>query len=57
MARSMAIWAFGLLGAGIAGSLIGDALTYAGETAGFFAGAFVFACLRLWLGPSSRNST
>jgi len=57
MARSMAIWAFGLLGAGIAGSLIGGALTYAGETAGFFAGAFVFACLRLWLGPSSRNST
>ncbi len=57
MARTIAIWVFGLLGWGITGSLVGGALTYNGEAAGFFAGAFLFACLRLWLAaPSNRSS-
>lgn len=56
MARAIAIWVFGLLGSGIAGSLIGGTLAYDGEAGGFFAGAFIFACLRLWLATPPRNS-
>ncbi len=56
MVRTIAIWVFGLLGSAITGSLVGGALTYDGEIAGFFAGAFLFACLRLWLAAASKNS-
>ncbi len=56
MARIIAIWVFGLLGAGIVGSLIGDALTYDGGVFGFLAGVFLFTCLRLWLAAPSKNS-
>jgi len=56
MIRTAAIWVCGLLGAGIVGGLIGGALTYNGEVAGFFAGGFLFACLRFWLAAPSKNS-
>ena len=56
MARTIAIWIFGVLGSGIAGSLVGEALTYNGELSGFLAGAFIFTCFRLWLTPNSRKS-
>ena len=63
MIRITAIWVCGLLGAGIVGGLIGGALWgveteswLGGEFAGFLAGAFLFACLRLWFAPPSKNS-
>ena len=49
MARTIALWFFGVLGSGIAGSPIGAGLTYDGEITSFVAGAFIFACLRLRL--------
>ena len=55
MIRTIAIWVFGLLGSGIAGNLIGGALAYDGGIEGFFAGAFGFACLRLWLTTSPQT--
>lgn len=55
MMRTMAIWVFGVLGSGIVGSLLGGALTYDGEMPSFLAGAFLFACLRLWLAAPTRS--
>jgi hypothetical protein len=47
-ARTIAIWVFGLLASGLFGALILK------DVAGYFAGMFAFACLRLWLArPSS----
>lgn len=49
--RSAAIWAFGLIGCGLVGLLIGDGLNPrdGGGILGFFGAALVFACIRLWL--------
>ena len=54
MARTIAIWIFGLLGSGLLGYLIGGLLY--DEQAGMFAFMFLFACFRLWLNePSNKN--
>lgn len=53
MMRRVALWIFGLLGAGIFGGLVGDHLKpydIGGGFFGFLGGAFTFACVRLWLG-------
>jgi hypothetical protein len=58
MARTIAIWIFGLLASTIIGALIGSRFTpeysYSGDWGvwGALAGMFTFACLRLWLGGS-----
>lgn len=54
--RTIAIWVFGLLGAGIAGSLVGGSLAFDGEATGFLAGAFLFSCVRLWLAGASTSA-
>jgi hypothetical protein len=53
IARVVALWVFGLLGASIFGGILGHGLTQSGEGSFFGAlgGAFVFACARLWLTP------
>ncbi|MGY3034755.1 hypothetical protein ACVIIV_003925 [Bradyrhizobium sp. USDA 4354] len=59
--RTFGIWVFGLLASAIFGGLIGDRLyTGIGTDGGFFgilAGAFAFACMRLWLGQPRQNSS
>lgn len=49
--RTFGIWAFGLLGSGIVGGLIGGFLDSGsgGGIFGFLAGLCAFACVRLWL--------
>jgi hypothetical protein len=62
MARTIAIWIFGLLASaiigGFAGSLagrLGGMSPYAGtELWGALAGMFTFACFRLWLAAPSK---
>jgi len=58
--RIAAIWIFGLMGSAIVGAMIGSAMEggYSGDKgfAGFFAGMFIFACARLWLGSPQKNS-
>jgi len=62
--RTLGIWIFGLLAAGLAGSIIalalirppagdGQFLTFFG---GFLSGTFAFACARLWFAAPSKNS-
>jgi uncharacterized membrane protein YfcA len=57
MARTIAIWVFGLLASAIIGGLVGSRLaTSYGSDEGFWgvlAAMFAFACIRLWLGGSS----
>jgi hypothetical protein len=57
--RTFGIWAFGLLGSGIIGGIIGSRFGSGwsdDSVPGFFAGVFVFACLRLWLGQSKISN-
>jgi hypothetical protein len=61
MARTIAIWIFGLLASAILGGMAGGRLDtgYSDANAfwGVLAGMFAFVCLRLWLaGPSPKNS-
>jgi hypothetical protein len=60
MARTIAIWVFGLLASAIVGGIIGARLdTGYGDGNGFWgflAGMFAFACLRLWLTPASPKT-
>jgi hypothetical protein len=55
MARTIAIWVFGLLASAIAGGLVASRLTpqYSDDTVwgmfGILGGMFAFACIRLWL--------
>jgi hypothetical protein len=60
MKRIIAIWIFGLLGSGIVGTFIVDALEtgYNPDSAffGFIGGAFLFACIRLWIKEPPKNS-
>jgi hypothetical protein len=53
IARVVALWVFGILGASIFGGIVGHGLTHseAGSFIGALGGAFVFACARLWLTP------
>jgi hypothetical protein len=53
MARAVALWVFGLLGASIFGGIVSHGLTHSAEGSFFGAlgGAFVFICARLWLTP------
>lgn len=59
MARTIAIWVFGLLASAIIGALIGSAFEpmYSHDWGvwGFLAGILTFACLRLWLGAKDSN--
>jgi hypothetical protein len=55
MARSIAIWVFGSLASGIVGAMIGEQMGYNWWLYGFLAGLFGFACVRLWLAPSSKH--
>jgi hypothetical protein len=52
--RTFGIWVLGLLASAIAGGLVGDRLYTGGGgdggAYGILAGAFAFACARLWLG-------
>jgi hypothetical protein len=58
--RTLGIWVFGLLASAIAGGLIGskfdDGYSSSSGFWGFLAGVLAFACVRLWLGQSSKNS-
>ena len=58
MARTIAIWIFGLLASAIIGGLVGSRLqpmySYDWEVWGALAGMFTFACLRLWLAAPSK---
>ncbi|GEM_PF-2212054 len=62
MGRTIAIWVFGLLAAGIIGGFLGsiyDAKIYQygngiGTWWGVIGGWCVFACLRLWLTPKEN---
>jgi hypothetical protein len=64
MARTIAIWIFGLLASAIIGAFAGilaghfsDMSPYAStELWGALAGMFTFACIRLWLAAPSKNS-
>jgi hypothetical protein len=52
MARTIAIWIFGLLASGLVGGLIGfliDRSGGLGPLVGVLAGLFAFPCIRLWL--------
>jgi hypothetical protein len=63
MARSVAIWIFGLIASAIIGGFVGSsyAVTFhptAPGDGGFFGmvgGMSVFACLRLWLAAPRAN--
>jgi len=62
MARTVAIWIFGLLASAIIGGLVGSRLepmySYDWGVWGALAGMFAFACLRLWLAaPSKKGPT
>lgn len=55
--RTFFIWFFGLFAGAIVGGLIGARLETGysisdGGFLGFIAGAFTFACVRLWLGQA-----
>lgn len=56
--RIIFIWFFGLLGTGLFGGLIGDALSsgYSNDGAffGFLAGLCLFSCFRLWKGTAKE---
>jgi hypothetical protein len=62
MARTIAIWIFGLLAAAIIGGFLGSAYEahfdpYGSSPAplfGILGGMCIFACLRLWLAPKSK---
>jgi hypothetical protein len=61
VARTIAIWVFGLLASALIGGLVASRLEppYSHDWGvwGVLAGIFSFACLRLWLGgPSPKNS-
>jgi hypothetical protein len=60
MARTVAIWIFGLLASAIIGGLVGSRLEprYSSDWGfwGVLAGMLTFACLRLWLAAPSKNS-
>lgn len=54
--RRALIWVFGILASGIVGALAGQELDYVnGGIAGFLAGAFAFACARLWIGERTSK--
>jgi hypothetical protein len=65
--RTLAIWIFGLLASMIIGGMIGaqlDVLALRNEYSfndhnnavfGILAGAFIFACLRLWLAAPTKK--
>jgi len=59
MARTIAIWVFGLLASAIIGGLVASRLepAYSNDWGvwGALAGMLTFACLRLWLGAPSKN--
>jgi hypothetical protein len=59
MARTIAIWIFGLLASAIIGGLVGSRLepTYSDGWGfwGVLAGMLTFACLRLWLAAPSKT--
>jgi heme/copper-type cytochrome/quinol oxidase subunit 3 len=62
MARTIAIWIFGLLASAIIGGLVGSRLepmySYDWGVWGALAGMLAFACLRLWLAaPSKKGPT
>jgi heme/copper-type cytochrome/quinol oxidase subunit 1 len=58
MARTVAIWIFGLLASAFIGGMVGARLqppySYDWEIPGALAGMFTFACLRLWLAAPSK---
>lgn len=56
MIRTIFIWLFGLIAAGIVGGMIGSWARPYGDAPffGFIAGLCTFACARLWLVPSNR---
>ncbi len=59
--RTFGIWVFGLLASAIVGAIIGskfEDLVYP-RSEGFWgalAGMLAFACIRLWVGQSLKNS-
>ena len=60
IARITGIWVFGLAAAGMVGSALGTAITYAYENEavpGAFGGMFAFACFRLWMGEKRRENS
>jgi hypothetical protein len=61
--RTFGIWVFGLLASAIGGGLLASLLDTnpynsgpGNAPLGVLAGMFTFACVRLWLGQSSKNS-
>jgi hypothetical protein len=59
VARTIAIWVFGLLASAIFGGLIADRFLSSGYSEagvwGFLGGIFAFACLRLWMNAHPRD--
>jgi hypothetical protein len=60
--RTFGIWVFGLLASALFGGLLASLLDTNPYTSGpgnaplgALAGMFAFACVRLWLGQSSKN--
>jgi hypothetical protein len=56
IARTIAIWVFGLLAAGIAGWGVGRMMSPSFEPGGLVMGLSAFACLRLWLSELRAKS-
>jgi hypothetical protein len=56
MAKSIAVWVFGLLAAAIFGGMVGSRLVPGdGPFLGVLGGLFAFACARLWVAGPSQN--
>jgi hypothetical protein len=59
VARTIAIWVFGLLASAIFGGLVADRFLSSGSSEagvwGFLGGIFAFACLRLWMNAHPRD--
>jgi hypothetical protein len=57
MAKSVAVWGFGLLAAAIFGGMVGSRLVPGdGPLLGVLGGLFAFACARLWAAGPSQNA-
>jgi hypothetical protein len=56
IARTIAIWVFGLLAAGITGWGVGKTMGPFLEAGGMVAGLCAFTCLRLWLSEVRAKS-